>query len=167
MEINKRVDSILNSLNMTNPPIFIEKIIGYLGVALFQIDLPDDISGILDLRNKPTIVVNKLHNSNRKRFSMAHELGHYVLHSTNGIHIDKKTFFRNNRSSEALDKIEIEANKFAAEILMPSKFLIQALNEYEDFLDIDEDLIATLANRFSVSTTAMSFKIQNLGYSVL
>mgnify|MGYP001004694758 FL=1 len=61
--------------------------------------------------------------------------------------------------------MEIMANKFAAELLMPEKELRDELDKHDDFIDTDVDIIAEMARKFEVSTTAMSFRIQNLGYS--
>nr|HPG58443.1 ImmA/IrrE family metallo-endopeptidase [Candidatus Wallbacteria bacterium] len=80
-------------------------------------------------------------------------------------HVDKHFYYRNKKSSEAIIKEEIDANKFAAELLIPSKFIHNYLKKYDENSLLDEDIITQLANKFKVSVTAMSFKIQNLGYS--
>ena len=159
-----KAKNILEKFNIITPPVNIESIIKNCNISYSESELTDDISGVLDQRDKdkPFILVNKDQHPNRKRFSAAHELGHYLLHSQSGMHIDKKSFYRNSRSSEGLYEIEVEANKFAAELLMPTKFLIEEFKEYEDFLDSTEDMIVELAKKFEVSTTAMSFKVQSV-----
>lgn len=159
--------AILKEKNILKPPVPIKRIAVSYGVDLFFVELPDDISGILDLENKndAKIFVNKLHSSKRQRFSIAHELGHFFLHEHNAIHIDRYSFFRNRNSETALDPMEIEANRFAAEILMPSKFLEEELSRYIDIIDIDEDVIWELAKKFKVTVTAMTIRFQSLGYS--
>jgi Zn-dependent peptidase ImmA (M78 family) len=147
-------------------PVKVNKVACHLGAKIYPVELPDDISGILDVRSEPIILINKDHALHRQRFSIAHELGHFQLHHVSGIiHIDKKSYYRDAKSSEGLDEIEIAANKFAAALLMPEEFVRQELGKYEDFIDIDEDIVADLAREFEVSATAMGFRIQNLGYS--
>jgi Zn-dependent peptidase ImmA (M78 family) len=149
------------------PPIDVVKIARYLGVKVYGEKLPEDISGILDVRNEPAILINIDHVPHRQRFSIAHELGHFQLHHLMRgiIHMDKKSYYRNSKSAEGLDDIEIAANKFAAELLMPETMVRSELEKYDDVIDMNEDIVAVMAEKFNVSTTAMGFRIQNLGYS--
>jgi len=148
------------------PPIDVVKIARHLGVKIYAEKLPEDISGILDVRNEPVILINKDQAPHRQRFSIAHELGHFQLHHLMGIiHVDKKSYYRDSKSAEGLDDIEIAANKFAAELLMPEAMIRSELEKYDDFIDMDEDMVVEMAKKFNVSTTAMGFRIQNLGYS--
>ena len=94
---------------------------------------------------------------NRQRFTIAHELGHYFAgHLSNG-----KTLFRDpakNFTVDNYDPYEAEANKIAADILMPEdkiSFLIQELK----YNTIDD-----LANALKVSPAAMTYRLKNLGY---
>jgi Zn-dependent peptidase ImmA (M78 family) len=120
------------------------------------------------VRNEPIILINKDHAPHRQRFSIAHELGHLQLHHlSKNIHVDKKSYYRDSKSAEGLDDIEVAANKFAAELLMPEDIVRSELGKYDDFIDMDEDMVAEMAKKFNVSTTAMGFRIQNLGYSWL
>ena len=157
---------LLKKFNVNEPPIDVDFIAKEIGIDLFYEYLPDDISGILNIEQnkKPIIIINSEHHKNRKRFSIAHEIGHYILHKNNGIHIDKKSFLRDNKSSQALYSIEIEANKFAAELLMPIELLKKEIENIEDIIDFEEDIISELAKKFEVSTTAMGIKFQSLGY---
>jgi Zn-dependent peptidase ImmA (M78 family) len=134
--------------------------------------LPDEISAVLnvdDSLSSGTILVNVNHVNERQNFSIAHEIGHFVLHRSKGTHIDndKKTFFRDKRSQEAVYPKEIEANRFAAELLMPSTLINRVLKEFgDDFLDKKIDIVYELAKMFKVSVTAMSLKMQNLGFTL-
>jgi Zn-dependent peptidase ImmA (M78 family) len=108
------------------------------------------------------IGINDHHYPNRKRFTLAHEIGHYLLHAEEGFHIDEKSpiAFRDENSGLANDSWEVEANQFAAALLMPEKFL------REDFRKLShksaEDAIDDLADKYEVSTQAMSFRVQAL-----
>jgi Zn-dependent peptidase ImmA (M78 family) len=58
-------------------------------------------------------------------------------------------------------KREIQANQFAAELIMPHAFLLQALGN--DVIDIDDsELIMRLAQEFKVSADAMKIRMTNL-----
>jgi Zn-dependent peptidase ImmA (M78 family) len=80
--------------------------------------------------------------------------------------IDKKEFklFRNEQSSRREHKMELEANAFAAALLMPKELFISEIGKYKiDLSDDDEDdAISKLAKKFEVSFTAMTYRIDNL-----
>ena len=75
----------------------------------------------------PIIGVNALHHPNRQRFTVAHECGHLILHKaqiTKEVHVDKDfpMLMRDSVSAAGVNEMEIEANVFAAELLMPGSF---------------------------------------------
>lgn len=154
--------------HVSNFFVDIKAIIESHEIEIDYIVLPDEISGLIhvDEKENARIVVNEDHHPNRQRFTMAHELGHYILHKNKGIHIDKKSFSRNRNaiSQTGLDPIEIEANRFAAELLMPKELIEKKLTGKEDLIDLEEDVIYNLAKKFKVSTAAMSIRLQSLGY---
>lgn len=86
----------------------------------------------------------------RDRFTIAHELGHYFLHYRAMGHIGVKTFYRDERSTA-----DVQANVFAAALLMPVDRFIEAFYE-------DEGSIQKLANRFEVSPAAVRVHIRVL-----
>lgn len=162
--VENEANLLLEKYDLKHIPVDVELLTNLLGLKIYKEALPEDISGILDLRTIPIIMVNKDHHIHRQRFSIAHEIGHYVLHKPNGIHVDKQTFYRNSKSSEGLDEIEIDANRFAAEILMPTELVNFHLNKYIDVIDSNEDVVYELSKLFLVSTTSISFHLVNLGY---
>lgn len=106
------------------------------------------------------IIVNKSHSVVRRRFTVAHEIGHYVLHDDE-LHVDR---FRDDRSETGTDAKEVEANAFAAELLMPEAVLRKEVPPME-LLDLDADAqetIARLARRFGVSAQAMTWRLSNI-----
>jgi Zn-dependent peptidase ImmA (M78 family) len=156
--------AILTQLNITKPPVPVEKIAKHLGAQVRFSPLDDEISGMIHVRDrKPIIGINSLHHPNRQRFTIAHELGHLVLHRslvTSHVHVDKDfpVLMRDSKASSGSDKIEIEANQFAAELLMPRSLLKEMLADKTFDVD-DEKLIETLAQRFKVSKQAMGHRI--------
>lgn len=92
----------------------------------------------------------------RQRFTIAHEIGHYALGHLEG----QQVCFRDpphNFSARSNDSREREANAFAAELLMPEKVLRYVILE-KGLRDIGR-----LANLFNVSSSAMSYRLVNLG----
>ena len=79
------------------------------------------------------------------------------------MHVDKKflAFARDAKSSLGWDRKEVEANRFAGELLVPQQLLTQELRGR--LVDAENEvLIADLANRFEVSRQMMTFRIGEL-----
>jgi Zn-dependent peptidase ImmA (M78 family) len=93
----------------------------------------------------------------RQRFTIAHEVGHLILHDDN-VHVDKRiVLFRDQDSATAKDAAEIEANQFASHLLMPA-FLLQADIDVAEFVDLD-DTAERLAQKYVVSVPAMTLRL--------
>ena len=94
----------------------------------------------------------------RQRFTIAHELGHFVLHPQQDAFVD----FRKERTpGEERSPRERQADMFAAALLMPRKSLLK------DFRRLAKDgyteaITATLAKQYHVSEDAMRFRLINL-----
>ncbi len=166
--VERKARLLINKCNIKTPPVDIVIIANGLDVRVTKANLPDDISGVLqkNATGISTIMVNNEHAPVRQRFTIAHELGHYLLSDKTGVIIDQAIYFRDSRSQEAADYDEIVANTFAAELLMPTPFVKSAISRIISGgrLNARDDLIKMLADDFNVSTTAMSIKLQNLGY---
>ena len=165
--ISHQARQLLQRYDVTTPPVPVERIAKALGVQLRFSPLDDELSGIIFVRDgAPIIGVNVLHHPNRQRFTIAHECGHLILHKphlSREVHVDKAfpILMRDSASRTGLDRREIEANLFAAELLMPESFLMEALGN-ESF-DIDDEIaISALARNFAVSPAAMRFRLGNL-----
>lgn len=101
------------------------------------------LSGYLDCPNL-VILYNPYEPIARQRFTIAHELGHYLLGHGSANR-------GNKRSNSAM--IEVQANKFAAELLMPESAIRQNMN-----LSAPE-----LCELFGVSARALEYRLKNLG----
>jgi Zn-dependent peptidase ImmA (M78 family) len=88
------------------------------------------------------------------------------MHVKNSTHsrlfIDRFVAFRDDESSAGSDWEEVEANAFGAALLMPARLVREEIKKHKLDLDDDDDLSA-LAKRFHVSTSAMSYRLVNLG----
>lgn len=166
-DISSQVKSLLDDNEVVAPPVPIERITKTLGAQLRYSPLDDELSGMIYVKEgTPIIGVNVLHHPNRQRFTIAHECGHMLLHKeqiTKEVHVDKAfpMLMRNSVSAEGVNKMEIEANFFAAELLMPKEFLDEALGT-EPFDIDDESTVSALARSFKVSSSAMRFRLGNL-----
>jgi Zn-dependent peptidase ImmA (M78 family) len=131
------------------------------------VDLPEGLSGaIIFLKevDRFRILINKEKPKTRQNFTIAHELGHYFLHQEtlreqeliadgeNNVDNTAGILFRPDVAEST--KLEIEANNFAASLIMPSDLIKRS---WEKINDIEE-----LAGVFHVSPTAMSIRLEKL-----
>jgi Zn-dependent peptidase ImmA (M78 family) len=140
-------------------PIDPVRIADKFGLKTFSADLDENVSGSLVKRkgSDPEILLNKEDSRNRKRFTAAHELGHYVRRSERPEEYEYVDY-RDERSSNGTAEEERFANGFAANLLMPRE-VVESLQEERtpDFL---------LAKQFGVSREAMRNRLDNLGLLV-
>jgi Zn-dependent peptidase ImmA (M78 family) len=160
---------LLKSARVENPPVRVDKIAEKVKAKLsFEpFEGEDDISGILYRDGKQAVIgINSTHSKVRQRFTIAHEIGHLVLHDGE-LFVDQsvRVNFRDKRSSLAEDKQEIEANKFAAELLMPKEMIKHEVVKCiaKKKTATESQLIAELARVFEVSEQAMEYRLLNLG----
>jgi Zn-dependent peptidase ImmA (M78 family) len=158
---------ILQEFGVFAPPVPVERIIKSRKIVLQYAPLDEDLSGMAYIKDGVGIIgVNALHHPNRQRFSAAHELAHHILHATEisqAVHVDKgiRVLFRDDVSALGTDPMEIDANAFASELLIPGYLLADALEGGGVDLE-DESAIEVLARRFRVSTAAMRFRLASL-----
>ncbi len=160
-KIENLVSSLLEKHQVDQAPVPVERIVASYGIQLRKGDL-EDVSGlIVRAGTSVTIGVNAKQSRKRQRFTIAHEFGHFLLHEGMSSHVDKnyRVNFRSDESSLAVDVEEIEANFFAATLLMPKAFLHKA--NAVDAVDSDRS-VAELAAMFNVSQHAMSLRIGNV-----
>ena len=124
-----------------------------LGVQVFDAPLSEDISGSLvkTAGADPVILLNRADSNSRRRFTCAHELGHFVRRSG-----DEQFEYIEHRgpiATEGSEPSEIYANQFAAAMLMPAD-LVRKHASGKGTLE--------LARMFGVSPDAMKFRLKNL-----
>lgn len=159
-QINHEAREVLEKHSIRGVPVDIFKLIQDEGLSLLIEDIEYDHSGFLLVEGgRATVVINRCHHLNRQRFTAAHELGHYLLHAKEDDHIFvDKAYHRSPLSSTGIYKQEIEANRFAAALLMPEEFIMEHTNGI-DLTDLD---IYRLAEKFGVSEQAMTLRLAKL-----
>jgi Zn-dependent peptidase ImmA (M78 family) len=126
-----------------------------LGIKVFSANIGSDVSGMLrqDEGLPPEIYLDIADPPVRRRFSCAHELGHYMRH------VDKEdeiafVDYRDGRARRGDDPEEVYANNFAANLLMPEAEVRHVWAE--------QPSPVALARYFDVSIDAMTFRLKNL-----
>jgi Zn-dependent peptidase ImmA (M78 family) len=154
---------VLKDYGVKAAPVPVEKIAKSLGAELRYSPLDDELSGMVYIKDGADIIgVNSLHHINRQRFTIAHEIGHLTLHRehmSSAVHVDK-IFQRGILATLGSDQFEIEANRFAAALLIPDEFLKNEVSD--ERFDIDDDRpMDRLAKLFKVSRQMLEYRIQN------
>lgn len=165
--INSKVNIILKNFPAVSLPIKVEDVAKHRGLKVVAYPLEEEVSGVLAIKNgEGTIGYNQNEPRVRRRFTIAHELGHFELHrDKSDLFVDKQFIYRSKTSGDTPENqiMEQEANYFASAILMPSDMVRKEVDKIK--LDLaDEKAIEKLAAIFDVSTTAMSVRISSLGF---
>jgi Zn-dependent peptidase ImmA (M78 family) len=138
------------------PPVDVIKVATELRYAIDYAPFEDTLSGMY-VRERRLIAVNQFHPRVRQRFTIAHEIGHATLH-TDPLFVDQ-VFYRDGHG--APEKQEVEANRFAAELLMPLDAVKQVIAAHVNAYH--EALVASLAEKFGVSAQAFAVRLAELG----
>jgi Zn-dependent peptidase ImmA (M78 family) len=145
--------SVYASLEDVEVPVNLNLILKNSGLDVKEGQFKEpEIAGAYDKANK-TIYVAQKEPYTRKSFTIAHELGHFFLHSN----VPSEVFYRNQITNLTQEdkKIEAQANWFAASLLMPEHLV----KKYWELTNHNIDELATI---FNVSPTALYYRLKNL-----
>lgn len=142
-------------------PVKLGPIAKILGLKLTASTLPAGISGEIrpdaDSESGFNVRVNRHDSGKRQRFTVAHEIGHFLLHRDQiGTGISDDVLYRSTLS----DRREAEANRIAADLLMPEHLIAEGLAKARE-LEV-EDEVLYLAEAFDVSEAAMKIRLEML-----
>lgn len=170
-EIEERVVRLANEYSIDlNSPIDIVTFAGLLGFTVLQQDMPSDLCGFVMVNKNENIecfdtnkliVVNDSHPANRKRFTIAHELGHYIFDYLDKGEASDLYAHREDGNCNTLD--ERKANYFAAAILMPESRIAKVYESYRKFGAGVNTFIPKMASDFRVSPSSMAIRLSELG----
>src|SRR6266581_833289 len=103
-DLERAAQKLLDANAVTRAPIPVEDLADGLKIDVRYSEGSDDVSGAL-IRNKDAVViaVNSAQHENRQRFTIAHELGHFLLHRGTKLHFDDdfRIDYRDASSSDA------------------------------------------------------------------
>lgn len=139
----KTARNLVKNSKITDFPILLQEIAKHVpDLHIDGKELDDTISGMqATYKGKAFIRYNTYHSNNRNRFTVAHEIGHLLLGHTSPC----------LRGTDSNSLLEIEANQFAAELLMPLELLKEAIKKYPT--------VNILARQCWVSKDAMSNRV--------
>lgn len=155
---------LLKTHQVESPPVDVQRIAEGEGLKVTFERFEDNVSGVLIQQGSNLVVgVNAGHHPNRQRFTIAHELAHYKLHAKNPtVFVDDVMFHFRGQSLIDQPPQELEANLFAAALLMPEDFLRYDL-EAGSLDALDENAVKKLAHRYGVSPQALTIRLMQLG----
>lgn len=180
-QMNKRFDAAHELLKAfwavhSGPsiPVDIEGICNFQNIKLVKSNSEDDFVGKVTQTNRGevTIVINMNKNAYgpRYRFTLAHEIAHFNLHLREGMlqeYEDSELTLL--RKEDNWSPQEAEANRFAAQLLMPAMKIIEEAqriiakkHEHGELVERKE-FVRMMANIFDVSNMAMEFRLLNIG----
>lgn len=160
LKAQKEANKVLKENYITTPPVRIDEIAQNYGIRVLEAEFPHDnenmVAGLIDI-NRKIIYVNAKDFPNRKTFTIAHELGHLLMHKEK-LKKDPKyaILYRIPLGESSKDPIEREANCFAANLLVPqdllTKYLDQGLSQNE------------IAGIFAVSSEVIGYRINDVAH---
>ena len=145
--------------HQTSFPVKVGAIAKAFGITVKRATLKPGISGhIIENDNGVMIKINRHDVKERQRFTLAHELAHYLLHRDelrNGI--EDTMLYRSTLS----DSLEIQANKLAADIVLPFSLIEQEMFAPDTRLEAKIERIACLAK---ISIPAVQIRLKHSGF---
>ena len=157
---------MLEEFGVIAPPVPVMDIAKDLGIKVITQRYPDDnVSGFYMRQGAERVIgVNQSHAPNRRRFTVAHELGHVLLTAHDDLHIDRSLMLRDPLSHQGTDWREVEANLFAAELLLPRDMVADVLKKRGGLDPDDARAVREVADHFGVSPQALLIRLTSLNF---
>lgn len=147
--------SIAKDRGIPTDPLDVEKLADSLGIRVRRITLSSEFSGYLK-KVGPVweIGVNIFHHPRRQKFTIAHELAHFIMHARDQVEFEDRALFKRQDSNP----MEWEANRFAGELLMPE-------SEFRKFAKSQSNKVEDIALHFGVSALAVRVRAKELKFT--
>ncbi len=153
-DVRREIDGFLGEY-----PVKLGALAERLGVKVLLSTLPRGTSGQIGQENGDFVIrINRHEAKHRQRFTLAHELAHFLLHRDRVVAEGGWSENVLLRAPNQPIQIEYEANRLASDLLIPSHLLAKATGDYSG--PMTGEVIEDLARRFGVSTAAMEIKLQ-------
>lgn len=157
--IIEKVNNLLETNCLREPPIIARGIAMNCGLKVIFVDFNSlsnfqNVSGFIDSRTN-TMYVNANESPKRQNFTIAHELGHFILDHMQST--EYEMLYRNSNCNQSNSQLEKEANFFAANLLVPEIYLKKAIKDYPYVNDSE------LSNIFGVSKDVIRNRRQQIG----
>jgi len=151
-DIRLQAARLLQRAGVSREPVSLRDVVSALNLEVVQTTREPFLSegALQPMGDSHAIVVRGASSERRRRFTIAHEIGHFVLHP------GRLAPERGGAVNEAWQEQEREADQFAAELLMPEDLVREAVVEHGDDA-------SRLADRFDVSRQAMQTRMRRLG----
>ncbi len=155
-----KTKEILEKFSITQAPVPIEEIVAQYGISIGYAP-SEDYSGVLIRKSDGGFLmgINSDETNSRMRFTIAHELAHFLFDKNKAVSID----YRNKTRLINKPEKEKRADFFAANLLMPDNLVTEdfkkASNNTSYFSEAD---LIKLAELYQVSKEAMRYRLQNL-----
>jgi predicted transcriptional regulator len=151
-DIRREAEQLLKAAGVTGAPVVLRDVVSHLNLSLVERAREPFSSeaALVPLGEGHAIELRGTSNARRRRFTIAHEIGHFLLHP------EQAVTERGGATNATMAAREREANQFAAELLMPEHLVRQAV--LEEGADARR-----LADRFDVSIQAMGLRLRRLG----
>jgi Zn-dependent peptidase ImmA (M78 family) len=149
-------------IKATQPPVDINEVARLRKLLVVSVDIESKLSGALYPEKHEIVVNTRGRSKGRQRFTIAHELGHWEFRHWQSGDLPDDTFgysgiYEGDSSSEGRSAVEREANAFAAELLMPSKWIRRLSKPLRDGAPQE------LASLYQVSDEAMFYQLMRCG----
>ena len=159
MKFKQQPDDILKRLGIYEPEDIDLDLVAYsLNADVKRANLTDCEGNIIGTDEKAIITINNNADPRRQRFSLGHELGHWVNDRGKNLTYRCDTNDMRQRSMSKDDfrqQKEVRANQFSAELMMP----IYIFGRYLNNIEITTDSVNYLASKFNVSRTSTAIRI--------
>jgi hypothetical protein len=151
-DIRRQAARLLQSAGVAHEPVSLRDVVSALNLEVVQAAGEPFVceAALQPVGDGHTIVLRGASGEHRRRFTIAHEIGHFVLHPR------RTAPERGGAVNAAWRAQEREADQFAAELLMPEPLVREAVVEHG--LDAGR-----LADRFDASRQAMQVRLRTLG----
>lgn len=169
--IDQKVEQALNLIGYQNGEVDIMNIARNLGFTVGIANLPEWDDGFIIIDNNKThiqqitgvktdkiIGVNDKRDLQKKRFTIAHEIGHYMLHYAQ----NKSKLYAHREDKKGKNKEENDADYFAASVLMPKEQFKAKYDELKNKNLSTDDIITLLQKHFSVPYESAERRIKEV-----